>query len=154
MRAARWFCNVMLGISVVLIMPALAVSEEKHYISPPAGTPKRPVGMGAIGIRPGASPPFSAEDVLNYLNSHQIPKVSIPPGQLKVNSLEFITAAAAGKRLNRVVTGLKDDEIVGFAIFSGNLTVSGPPGGNAAKFDRGYAVFDAETGNLLTIGTL
>jgi hypothetical protein len=154
MRAARWFRNGMLAISVLLMTQSLAVSEEKQYISPPAGTPKRPVGMGAIGIRSGATPPFSSEDVLNYLKSHQIPKISIAPGQLKVNSLEFITTAEAGKRLNRVVTGLKDDEIVGVATFSGNVTASGPPGGKAATFDRGYAVFDAATGNLLTIGTL
>jgi hypothetical protein len=144
----------MITTSLLFTLGSIAASQERQNIPLPNGIPKRPIGIEAINIRSGANPPFSPEDVLNYLRSSKIPKLSFSPDKLSINSLEFVTSAEASKRLNGVVVGLNDNELVGLATFSGGIVASGPPGGKQATFNSGYAIFDATTGNLLLIGTL
>jgi hypothetical protein len=163
MRAAQYSHTLVFAILILLVTGSIVVAqsrqgvpptiEDARRLPPPDATPKRPVGIQAVSVRPGASPPFLAEDILNYLKSHRLPKISISSDQLVINSLDFITNAEASKRLRGAATGLSDNELVGFTTFSGRLATSGPPGGKNAVSDRGYAVFDAGTGNLLMIGT-
>jgi hypothetical protein len=123
-------------------------------IAVPAETPRRPVGVKALNVTPGAEPPFTHEDVAAYFQGHDLPRNLAPREQLSLASLELLTAAEVTGRLGGARTGLKDDERVGFAVLEGTLVFSGPPGGPPAQFSRGYAVFDAATGNLLMFGTL
>ena len=108
--------------------------------------------MQALKVNPGAEP-FTKDDVSQYVKSNRLPKTLADPAQLQVDSLEFITAAQASARLDGASTGLKDPERVAFAIISGPLTFTGPQT-KPARFERGYLLFDAATGNLLMLGTL
>src|SRR5260221_5545519 len=54
----------------------------------PSGTPKRPVGMDAIAVKGGKTPPFAKDDVITYFKTHNIPKSLGAVGQVSVDSLE------------------------------------------------------------------
>ncbi len=127
--------------------------QEKVALRPPTGTPKRPQGMPAIAVKPGATQPFSKEEVVAYFKTHKLPKNLGSADRVQVENLEFLTSGEASKRLQGASTGLADNERVVFVTLSGQLIFTGPKG-KPATFERGYAIFDAATGNLLMIGTL
>jgi hypothetical protein len=119
----------------------------------PTETPKRPQGMKALEVKPGATP-FTAEDVTQYVTTHRLARITSDLSQLRVESLEFISAREATSRLQGVSTGLPNDDRLGFAIIRGPVYFTGPPPGKPVAFERAYALFDAGTGNLLMSGTL
>lgn len=119
----------------------------------PTETPQRPQGMKALDVKPGAEP-FSQADVTQYVQTHRLAKSVGDLSQLQVESLQFITAREVSGRLQNVSTGLPDDQRVAFAVIKGPLYFSGPAPGKPVAFERAYALFDAQTGNLLMSGTL
>jgi hypothetical protein len=119
----------------------------------PRGMPKRPQGLAALTPSPGPQP-FTAADVEQFLKTHRLAHSVGDPAQIRVESLEFITARDVTTRLQGAKTGLPDNDRVGFAVISGPMVFTGPPPGKPVQFIRGYAVFDATSGNLLMSGTL
>jgi hypothetical protein len=119
----------------------------------PAGTPQRPQGLKALAVSPGPTP-FTQGDVTQYVRTHQLARSIGDLSQLKVDSLEFITAQEVTIRLQGASTGLPDSQRVAFAIIRGPLYFTGPAPGKPVAFESAYALFDAGTGNLLMSGTL
>jgi hypothetical protein len=122
-------------------------------LRPPTGKPRRPVGIEALTVRPGATP-FNKEDVSAYIKEHNVPTNLAPATQVQVVSLEFLTVAELTRRIPGDATGFKDGDVIGLATLSGALVFRGPRGTTPAEFSQGYVVFDAGTGNLLRVGTL
>jgi hypothetical protein len=119
----------------------------------PTGTPKRPQGLKALTVTPGPTP-FTGADVTQYIRTHRLARITGDLSQLTVTNLEFMTAREVTTRLQNEPTGLPDDQRVAFATITGRLYFTGPPGSKTAAFESAYAVFDAQTGNLLMSGTL
>jgi hypothetical protein len=129
--------------------------QKKLALHLPTGTPKRPQGMTALTVNSGAAQPFTKADVIAYFKTHNLPKNSASTTQIQVDTLEFLTSKEVSQRLQGVMTGLGDNDRVGFVILTGTFIFTGPgTDSKAARFNRAYAVFDAVTGNLLMIGTL
>jgi hypothetical protein len=153
---------IALILLALLALLALALSQckkgpgepEKQALHLPVGTPKRPQGMGALAIQPGQPQPFSKTDVATYLQSHNLPLNRGAATDVQVDSLEFLTNKEVSDRLQGASPGLADNEKVGFATLTGTFIFTGPPPGKPVRFSRGYAVFDALTGNLLMVGAL
>jgi hypothetical protein len=144
----------------VLIMSVAAVGgchRERHEgdkiaLHLPVGTPKRPQGMAALTVTPGAVP-FSEADVAAYFKTHNLPKNMGSVDQLKVDKVEFLTSGEVTKRLQGASPGIGDDERVAFVTLVGDFIFTGPQA-KPVTFHRAYAVFDAVSGSLLMIGTL
>jgi len=140
---------------------ALAVAGCHHHeaqktipVSLPQGTPQHPHGLPALAVHSGATQPFTAADVSGYLAAHNLPLNGADPGQLHVDSLDFITAKQAQDRLQGEPTGLDDNEKVGFVTLSGTFIFSGPPKTHSATFSKAYAIFVASTGRLIMDGSV
>jgi hypothetical protein len=118
----------------------------------PVGTPKRPQGMAALTVTPGATP-FSEADVVAYFKTHNLPKNMGSVDQIKVDKVEFLTSGEVTKRLQGASPGIGDDERVAFVTLVGDFIFTGPQT-KGVTFHRAYAVFDAVSGSLLMIGTL
>jgi hypothetical protein len=129
-------------------------NQEKRALNPPKEPGKRPLGMTAIKANPGDPQPFSKTDVVAYFKTHNLPRNAGTTAQFSVQSLEFITSAEVSKRLEGVLTGLQDNERVGFVTLVGTFIFTGPPSAKPAFFRQAYAVFDAVSGNLLLVGSL
>jgi len=128
--------------------------EEKIALKLPMGNPNRPQGSTALTVNSGAAQPFTQQDVVNYFKTHNLPKNSGDLSQFQVTSLEFLTSKEVSQRLDGELTGLADNDKIGFVTLTGLFVFTGPPSGKLARFTKAYAAFDAGTGNLLMIGTL
>jgi hypothetical protein len=119
----------------------------------PTEKPNRIEGVKALSVNAGRIP-FTLEDVNDYIRTHRLAKNVGDPSQLQAIDLTFIDAGEVKKRLLGVSTGLPDKQRVGFATISGPIYIAGPPQSKTVHFERGYAIFDSKTGNLLMSGTL
>jgi hypothetical protein len=150
---------VLLGLLVSSIVLTGCESCRTHtpqnatQMKLPTGTPQRPQGMKALTVTPGPTP-FTANDVTQYVRTHRLARMIGDMSQLTVTNLEFMTAREVTNRLQNESTGLPDDQRVAFATIQGPLYFTGPSGSKTAAFETAYAVFDAQTGNLLMSGTL
>lgn len=127
--------------------------ENAVEMKMPAGTPKQPQGLQALAVKPGPEP-FTKDDVTQYIQTHRLAKSVGDISQLRVESLEFLTAREVTARLQGASTGLPDDHRVAFATIRGPVYFTGPRNSRPVAFDTVYALFDAATGNLLMSGTL
>jgi hypothetical protein len=127
--------------------------DKKIAMQLPHGTPKRPQGSTALTVNTHAAQPFTQADVVTYFTTHNLPKNGGELTQLQVSSLEFLTSREVSQRLQGEPTGLADSDRMGFVILTGQFIFTGPSG-KTARFSRAYAAFDAQTGNLLMIGSL
>ena len=150
------------SVSLLLLLGGLGLvagchrqhhDEEKIALKLPQGTPKRPQGSTALKVNPGATQPFTQQEVVDYFKTHNLPKNGSDLSQFQVSSLEFLTSKEVSQRLQGEPTGLDDSDKIGFVTLTGQFVFTGPPG-RSARFSRAYAAFDATTGNLLMIGTL
>jgi hypothetical protein len=144
---------LLLGLGMTAACHREHPEGERIAMKLPQGTPKRPQGSSALTVNPGASQPFSRQDVVDYFKTHNLPKNGGDLSQIQVSSLEFLTSKEVSRRLDGEPTGLDDNEKIGFVILTGQFLFTGPPG-RSARFNQAYAAFDAVTGNLLMIGTL
>lgn len=126
--------------------------QKKIALKLPKGTPKRPTGMAALDVSDKAQA-FTVASVSAYFTTHNLPMNMGATTDIHVDNVEIITDAELGKRLSGVSTGLGADAKVAFASLSGLFVFTGPPHGRVARFRFAYAVFDAQTGNLLLVGT-
>ena len=140
-------------LSFVLAAVGATAQAQDGGLQPPTGTPRRPVGMSALAVRPGPVP-FTLQDVAVYVKDHNLPKNEGAADTIQVASLEFMSMAKFAALIPGDTTGYSANDRIGLAILSGTLVFSGPPPGEPTEFSSGYAVFDAVTGNLLMIGTL
>jgi len=131
---------------------AMAGDQGPRGLQPPKDKPHRPVGIKAVEPRPGGG--FKKEDVGNYLHTFNLPRNQGPSQQLGVVSLEFMSVSTLRTRIPADTTGFDGGEQVGLALLEGPLAFRSPQGGEPFTASKGYAVFDADTGNLLIVGTL
>lgn len=110
--------------------------------------------MNALRVNAQGAQPFTKNDVVNYFQSHNLPKNQGLSTQFQVETLEFLTNNEVSLRLAGASPGLAPNEKVGFATLRGTFIASGPLGGSGFGFSRAYAVFDTKTGNLLMSGAL
>ena len=148
----------LLGALVLMLTEAQASAQGAKetnalQLKLPTQSPQRPKGIRALEIKPGRVP-FTTNDVALYVQTHRLAKSVGDLSQLRVESLELITARELTTRLQGVSTGLPSRERVGFAIIRGPIYFTGPRPGKPVEFERGYVVFDASTGNLLMSGSL
>lgn len=137
------------------LAPVVAASapEEEKALPLPKGKPRRPVGLPAVNVSPDPVQPFTLKDVSAFFKTHNLPTNLGSSDQFQVDTLLFLSSGEVSKLLQGVSTGLQDNELVGFATLSGALSIPKLDGGSVT-FSRGYAVFDATTGNLLVAGAL
>jgi hypothetical protein len=154
MYHATWTAIVVAGTLGLLAGCDRHPKQEAKALQLPQGTPKRPVGFSALKVNPGAAEPFTKNDVAGYFAEHNLPRNRGAKTYIQVADLEFITSKQASERLAGEPTGLDDSHQVGFATLTGTFVFSGPPNAKPATFAKAYALFDAETGNLLMDGTL
>jgi hypothetical protein len=121
----------------------------------PRGISNRPVGTPALTVRSSGNPPFAIADVAGYFKTHRLPAGIGVEGPVKITSLIFISDREVADRLDGESTGLPDNYPLGFASLSGKFTFRAPIKREATPaFSEAYAVFDAQTGNLLMVGSL
>lgn len=159
MRRWVWIVLVILALLALLALAYChfkeGPSEQKKIALPlPKGTPNRPQGTPALTVKTGAVQPFAKEDVATYFQTHNLPMNMGARGDIQVESIEYLTNKEVTERLSGASPGLADNDRVGFTVLAGTFIFSGPPGSKLAKFSRAYAVFSAQTGNLLMVGTL
>ena len=156
MKTTYWLGLALLAISLGSVTACDGCSGRgtggKIALKPPPGSGKRPQGLRALSVAPGAQP-FTQADVSAYFKTHNLPKNAAPASSIQVDALEFVRSAEVTARLQGVSTGLPDNDPVAFATLSGAFVFTGPQGAQG-RFRRAYAVFDSATGNLLLIGTL
>jgi len=123
-------------------------NQKPMALSVPKQTPNKPQGMPALRA------PFSREDVVRYFETHNLPKNSTTPRDFRVESVDSMPSRAVTERLQGVATGVSDDERLVFVTLTGTFVFTGPIKSAPATFKRAYAVFDAQSGNLLMVGSL
>ena len=128
--------------------------QKPQALPLPKGEPQRPVGVSALTVKPGAKPLFTLNEVAAYVAKRNLPMNAGDARSISVAALDFISAREASARLGGAQTGLPDQYVVGFATLKGRMIFSGPSGVQSAAFERGYAIFDATSGNLLMVGSL
>jgi hypothetical protein len=157
-------CVFFEGLAFLLIMlvvggiTAFATGPKRPQSNDPSrhNKPSSPQGAPAIIPRIHGTPAFTVEDVRLYYQSHPFsagPTVSgVPP---TIESTRFMTSHEA-EVLLQVFIGRPDSAMVCVVEVLGPFYptyVSVPPGQALPKtVDRGVAVFDAQTGNLLLWG--
>jgi len=129
------------------------VPKGAVQVKMPTEKAKPPQGLKALAVKPGPTP-FTQDEVTQYVQTHRLAKTVGGLSQLRVESLEFLTAREVTIRLHGAPTGLPDGERVAFAIIRGPVYFAGPVRAKPVAFERAYALFDAATGNLMMSGTL
>jgi hypothetical protein len=138
-----------------------AVSGPTDNPPPPFVLPTGPArltqptakGVPAISPRSSATPSFTSADAEAYARSvpHKYRNPAGPAPTLQ--SVSFVPYGIVTKQLYAQM-GLADNALVCVITESGNFI--GPPGPRAgakpATGTIGYRIFDAQTGNLLTVG--
>ena len=118
----------------------------------------RPVGAPAVTPTLTGVPAFSKQDVIKYVNTHNIPFNIAALSSHSVGQVSFITSKQVNDFLHRQNTHIPDNYLLCFVTFYGAFIFSGPPvpKGKAATitYQSAFEVFDATTGNLLMGGGL
>jgi hypothetical protein len=110
-----------------------------------------PTGQTAIRPRLSAVPSFSAEDARAYAETAGMPRGAVR--NVRVTQVAFLSSAQVSRRLGGISTGLPEEAPLCYVEMQGEFTFSDPLGG-LLRFERGFEVFDARTGNLLVAGGL
>lgn len=154
------------GVAVFLVMSITTIGATAMAQGIPAGTPSpnsapnvapsQPVGVPAIKPHgpQGNGAAFTAADVIQWGNGHQIGMQ--PPGAVRpqIVSVDFITAAQASQRMQGESIGRPDSSLVCYVQAHGDFIEYGPPGWQPeyAILHDYTLVLDAQTGNILVEG--
>lgn len=155
-KTALAFC---MGVLMVLTLVGCGSSNQGKSGEFPLPTARpRPVGAPAITPTISGVPAFSKEDVIKYVNTHNIPFNAALLSSHSVEQIAFITSRQVNDLLHRQNTHIPDNYLLCFVTFDGTFIFSGPPGANGKTstitYQRAFEVFDATTGNLLMGGGL
>ena len=112
------------------------------------------LGLPAIAPHNDCTPSFTAQDVLDYENTHPFAAMRVEAvGKPKITKIWFITSAEASGQMHGESTGLSDDALVCYVEFYGTFRTGSAPGGEPTeRTGTASQVFDAHTGNLLVAG--
>jgi len=126
----------------------------------------QPVGIPAIQpTLPGSTPAYTLADAKQYIMCHPMPhnlatpQATLTTGQtcdlqsFTIVLLQFSTSEEVSKLLNGESTGLPASTLLCYTALSGQFAFLGP-GGVVVKYQVGFEVFDAQTGNRLMSGGL
>jgi hypothetical protein len=119
------------------------------------GADAPPLGASAISPRDDCAPSCTAQDVLDYENTHPFATMRAEPvGKLTLTKIWSITSAEASGQMQGETTSLAGDARVCYVEFSGTFRSYAPVPGSKPVEHAGVAlqVFDAHTGNLLVAG--
>ena len=114
-----------------------------------SATPTTPQGIPAIKPTKSGIPAFTVNDVRNYMQSHPL------AGNTKstVTGIDFLSSTEISRLLRGESTGFPASQLLCYAQLKGTFSFSGPPG-TTVTFQTGFMLFDAKSGNLITIGGL
>jgi hypothetical protein len=112
------------------------------------------LGVPAISPHNDCTPSFSAQDVIDYENTHPFAtRRTEPVGKPKITKIWFVTSAEASGQMAGESTGLSDAALVCYVEFYGTFRTGLAPGGEPTeRTGAASQVFDAHTGNLLVAG--
>lgn len=158
-----------LSLSIIIVIIAVIILVEcggryqpppkaDGYIALPTATLHQPAGEPAITPTVKGVPAFTANDVIKYIQKHNMPFNDTPPGSITAINVQFITSKAVNKIIARQGSGIPDNYLLCFVTLTGTFTFPGPPESNgrssSGTYRQAYEVFDATTGNLLMGGAL
>lgn len=122
----------------------------------PTVTPQQQIGAAAIA--PSSSGTITKTDVMNYVQTHNLPFNSAALSAHQVESISFITSKEVNTILNQTNTYIPDNYPLCLVTFFGAFNFPHPPVITAKQqpftYNRAFEVFDAKTGNLLMGGGL
>lgn len=149
-------CLCLLMILVVVACGSSPTHSKSGNLPLPTVTPQQLVGVGAI--TPSSTGTITQTDVMNYVQTHNIPFNSATQAAHKVESISFVTSKQVNTLLNRKNTYIPDNYPLCFVTFSGTFLFPHPPvpvvSRRSFTYQRAFEVFDAKTGNLLMGGGL
>jgi hypothetical protein len=157
---ARWLILIFL-LAGLAVVHGCKIKEEEQSLqkpqaihTPAANLPiSAPVGSRAITPRTAGTPAFSVEDAKQYVTSHPLPMQEGKGTKPTIIAAEFLDSKEVVHRLGGITTGFPDDYPLCYVELQGSFTFVGPPG-SKATYNRGFAIFDAHTGNLVIGGGL
>lgn len=167
LAGAAMMLVVVIGLAITGASPANSVAQvatqvptnavplptedypEADFASPDEAKVLYPLrGRDAIQVRPdivSGQPAFTPQDVVAYLAENPFEYAASGQATSVIDSIEFMSARAVGEKLGRGVA-LPDEVLVCLVSLRGDFTVDGEFSGTT-----GYMIFDATTGNLLTV---
>lgn len=121
-----------------------------------SGVPAIPVHTTTGVTANDASPAFTENDVVAYLNKEGFPAGPLVQGaSLKILAFQFVPANQASALMKGEFIGRPDDALVCYVKVQGPFMLTYahlPAGDTQTTADIGDIVFDAHTGNLLAWG--
>ena len=143
------------GVSVVSANGGPTLAPRAVPVPSPSNIPTPP---GIPAVKPTAAatspsvPAFSPQDVRRYVDGNH-PAHTAPGTTPSIQAVEFLTSNQVAARLNStpLEIGRPGGSLLCLVTLRGTFIVSSPAkGGRAVTLHRGYLVFDAHSGNLLT----
>jgi hypothetical protein len=126
-----------------------------HPPLPVPGQQSTPVITGGPGIKPhlNAIPAFTSDDLTAYVKNNPLPG-NLAGGTPTITRNQFLTAGDL-RNLLGISLGRPDTALLGYVEMKVGFSIGGP-GSNSPPpvFPYAYAVFDAQSGNLLMDGGL
>lgn len=125
----------------------------------PPGPALEPRGIAAVRpTRAGETIGFTQDDLLNFVQSHPIPKITKTGTDFKVSRLDCAqTAKSVAGILRGKTVGLPDATPVCYVEMKRDFAITTPPSKRNFKrqtltFNTSFEVFDSRTGNLILSG--
>lgn len=122
------------------------------------GNPAIPVHISGVTANSASTPAFTSDDVTAFLTKNGFYAGPVVQGaQLKVVSIQFVTAKQASNLMNGAHVGRPDDSLVCYVKVQGPFmltNVSMPRGTKKTTAEFGEVVFDGHTGNMLVWGII
>jgi hypothetical protein len=127
-----------------------------HPPLPLTGGPSAPVVTGGPGIKPhlSAIPAFTADDLAAYVKTNPLPGNLASGGTPTITRNQFLTAADL-RNLLGISLGRSENALLGYVEMKAGFAIGGPGSSSLPPvYPYSYAIFDAQTGNLLMYGGL
>jgi hypothetical protein len=138
--------------TAVAINPTSSASQLQPA-RPPAAQARLPEGSPAIKPSTSGMPSYSIDEVKRFVLAHPIGARNDKSGAVTIKRAEFMSSRDVSAILDGARTGFADDYMLCYVELSGNFTFPGPQ--NVTRtYQRGFEIFDAQTGNFLMVGGL
>src|SRR5947209_13412013 len=126
-KTALAFCMGVLMVLTLTLVGCGSANQGKSGEFPLPTARPRPIGAPAITPTISGVPAFSKEDVIRYVNAHNMPFNVAPLSSHSVKQVSFITSGQVNDRLHRQNTHIPDNYLLCFVTFDGTFIFSGPP---------------------------